>query len=157
MSEFRNLVGQQFGALIVVDRAENSKAGKTRWRCLCDCGKYVVVRGDALTSGNTKSCGHCKWPADLAGLHFGELFVVSRVGNDLHGKILWKCKCSCGKEKIIAGNDLKSGHTRSCGHLRDGHPKHGQYQSRLYRIWRNMVDRCYREKIWRTNTMEAGA
>jgi hypothetical protein len=27
------------------------------WGCLCDCGKYVSVRGTNLTSGAVKSCG----------------------------------------------------------------------------------------------------
>lgn len=27
------------------------------WRCLCDCGKEVTIRGKCLTSGVSKSCG----------------------------------------------------------------------------------------------------
>jgi len=30
----------------------------------------------------------------------------------------WLCKCDCGKEKIIRGNDLKTGRTKSCGCLK---------------------------------------
>lgn len=29
----------------------------SHWRCLCDCGKEVVVSGHSLARGNTKSCG----------------------------------------------------------------------------------------------------
>lgn len=29
------------------------------WECKCECGNIVIVRGSAITSGNTKSCG-CK-------------------------------------------------------------------------------------------------
>lgn len=52
-----DLTGKRFGRLTVVSRAENSKSGKTRWRCKCDCGNECVVHGDSLKSGNTKSCG----------------------------------------------------------------------------------------------------
>lgn len=58
-----DLIGERFGRLIVTKRAEDeidAKSGKhkTRWYCDCDCGeKDVVVRGTALTSGQTRSCG----------------------------------------------------------------------------------------------------
>ena len=52
-----DLTGKRFGRLTVVSRAENSKSGKTRWHCKCDCGNECVVHGDSLKSGNTKSCG----------------------------------------------------------------------------------------------------
>ena len=30
---------------------------KSLWECECECGKMVIVRGNALSSGTTKSCG----------------------------------------------------------------------------------------------------
>lgn len=58
-----NLIGQRFGRLLVVDRADDKidpKSGKhkTCWVCNCDCGTtgYITV-GTALTSGATQSCG----------------------------------------------------------------------------------------------------
>lgn len=29
----------------------------SHWRCICECGKVVVTRGEALRRGHTKSCG----------------------------------------------------------------------------------------------------
>ena len=52
-----DLTGQRFGRLTVTSRTENDSRGKTRWVCICDCGNEVVVAGDHLKSGNTKSCG----------------------------------------------------------------------------------------------------
>ena len=41
---------------MVVEKAE-SLHGKTRWRCVCECGNECVVHTTSLTTGNTKSCG----------------------------------------------------------------------------------------------------
>jgi hypothetical protein len=52
-----NLVGNRYGRLIVVRRAENSPHGSTRWLCKCDCGNECVVHSVSLKTGNTTSCG----------------------------------------------------------------------------------------------------
>lgn len=56
-----NLIGQRFGFLIVVERAEDhiscSGRKRIRWRCLCDCGKYTNVLATNLKQGNIISCG----------------------------------------------------------------------------------------------------
>jgi hypothetical protein len=57
---------------------------------------------------------------DIIGQKFGELEVLEYVGRRQRGKrrvSYYRCKCSCGKEKIIARNQLLSGQTKSCGHL----------------------------------------
>lgn len=51
------LTGQRFGRLIVLDRAENDRFGKARWRCQCDCGKETTTRSNTLLKGETLSCG----------------------------------------------------------------------------------------------------
>lgn len=45
---------------------------------------------------------------------FGRLKVVEYSGIDKFHRTMWKCKCSCGKEKIIPGTNLIHG-TKSCG------------------------------------------
>ena len=52
-----NLVGQKINRLTVVRRIENPKDKQTMFECLCDCGNTVAVRGNALATGHTKSCG----------------------------------------------------------------------------------------------------
>ena len=49
---------------------------------------------------------------DLTGMKFNELTVLEYVGDKK-----WRCKCSCGKETVVSSCHLKSGHTKSCGHL----------------------------------------
>ncbi len=50
----------------------------------------------------------------LAGSRFGRLEVIENVGI-VNRNTSYKCKCDCGNIKIIAGFNLKSGHTQSCG------------------------------------------
>lgn len=56
MPKFIDLTGMRFGKLTVIERAE-TQYGKTRWKCLCDCGKYTYTITHRLTSGATQSCG----------------------------------------------------------------------------------------------------
>ena len=57
----KNLIGQRFGRLTVIERADNliidSSHQRARWVCKCDCGNVVIVTSDLLTSGHTMSCG----------------------------------------------------------------------------------------------------
>lgn len=53
-----NLAGRRFGRLTVITLMPESPCSHSRfWRCLCDCGRHVVVTTTNLSSGNTKSCG----------------------------------------------------------------------------------------------------
>lgn len=52
---------------------------------------------------------------DLSGQKFGRLTVIKENGRDASNKIMWLCKCDCGNEKTIRGNDLRSGKILSCG------------------------------------------
>lgn len=57
MEKYKNLSGRRFGRLLVIERMQNNKHGKSQWRCRCDCGNEVVVVAGNLLSGNTTSCG----------------------------------------------------------------------------------------------------
>jgi len=43
--------------LIVLELVEIVEGRGGRYLCQCDCGNTVIVRGDSLRSGETKSCG----------------------------------------------------------------------------------------------------
>lgn len=54
----RSLVGQTFGRLTVVGRAQRRPHRGRFWVCICECGvESHIVREDHLISGGTKSCG----------------------------------------------------------------------------------------------------
>ena len=56
MGKLIDLTGQRFGRLTVIERAKN-EGGYPTWRCECDCGKNLIVRGNHLRNGETRSCG----------------------------------------------------------------------------------------------------
>ena len=52
--------------------------------------------------------------ADMTGFVFGRLTVLSRAAN--RGKQpAWLCQCSCGNTAVVAGENLRTGRTSSCG------------------------------------------
>lgn len=51
------MVGKKFGRLIVLERVEDGKSYKRRFRCKCDCGKETICAGPNLRNGHTASCG----------------------------------------------------------------------------------------------------
>ena len=56
--QIRDLAGQRFGRLLVLEDGGRRRAGGGLfWRCRCDCGQEKLVRQDALVAGRTRSCG----------------------------------------------------------------------------------------------------
>lgn len=57
----KDLIGQKFGKLTVLERADNyiSPSGQSlvRYRCQCECGNIVEVMATSLVQGLTSSCG----------------------------------------------------------------------------------------------------
>lgn len=83
----------------------------------------------------------------LIGLRFGRLSVKKRLENNKHNQSMWWCKCDCGKELKVRGSNLTSGTSNSCGcyqkdKVKEVKYKHGKSDSRLFRIWAQMKDRC---------------
>jgi hypothetical protein len=56
MRPANDLTGRAFGRLKVVSRSGSDECGKSLWSCVCDCGEIAIVRGYALTRGDTQSC-----------------------------------------------------------------------------------------------------
>lgn len=55
---------------------------------------------------------------DLTGKTFGRLTVLALAPKACStDKLKWYCRCSCGVEKMIYGEALRTGNTRSCGCL----------------------------------------
>ncbi len=56
-SKARDLTGERFGRLTVIQRVENDRHRGSMYLVKCDCGNEKIVRRANLTSGNTLSCG----------------------------------------------------------------------------------------------------
>lgn len=158
MSNFKDLKGQQFSKLTVLEEAGIDKHNNKMWLCQCECGKQKVISGQYLRRGTTKSCGCLKGYnlsiegkkrlKDLTGMKFNKLIVIERVENpnknpkDLHA--YWKCLCDCGNYHIAKGSDLISGNIQSCGcYAIERSTTHGMRHAKIYNTWCNMKARCY--------------
>jgi hypothetical protein len=51
----------------------------------------------------------------LTGLTIGSWFVLHQIKDPKKQKTLWKCKCVCGKFKIVSGQDIRLGKSTNCG------------------------------------------
>ena len=83
---------------------------------------------------------------DITGQKFGNLTVLTRLPNQ-GTRAMWLCQCSCGNTCIARGSELRSGVKHSCGCIGRrataiANTKHGDSYSRLYRVWRSMLNRC---------------
>lgn len=119
MPPLKDLTGQKFGKLTVIERAPN-KGKKVCWKCKCECGNLVEIRGDHLTRELTKTCGYCgEHPSkfiDISGQRFGKLLVLERLPyKDNQNTILYRCQCDCGKIIEARSTSLRYGSTASCG------------------------------------------
>lgn len=88
---------------------------------------------------------------DMVGRKFGRLTVITRAGSDKRGEAVWSCVCDCGKPKTTTGNRLRKGLAASCGCLSiertvSMNKTHGKTNSRVYRIWNSMLQRCANQK-----------
>lgn len=124
-----DLTGKQFGHLTVIRpcNTEENVSGRTRYICLCDCGKEIVRRADVLIDSNEHaSCGchsgdsikgHVGYTfRDLTGMKFNNLTVIERVYRDVpYAATFWRCKCDCGNETVVNAYRLVHGITHSCG------------------------------------------
>lgn len=82
---------------------------------------------------------------DMIGKTFGKLLVLEEVKErSKNNKILYKCKCTCGNEKIINGENVRTGHTSSCGCSRTGiNVKHNMSYTVEHKTWGSMKRRCH--------------
>jgi len=82
---------------------------------------------------------------DLVGQIFGRWTVLSRSEEKktYEQSALWKCLCECGNQALVSTGTLRRGKSKSCGCLqRESATKHGMYNTRVYKSWQQMRDRC---------------
>lgn len=157
--------GDKFGMLKVITEKLGGKERTADF--LCECGNTVNLPIKVVLSGNTKSCGCLRKKigahnrASLVGKRFGRLVVIKRLGTsgpDRAKRTVWECKCDCGKVTFPNTNELRMGHTKSCGCLKldlsiGRMTTHGfksvvstKEQRVFYKKWENINNRCFNPK-----------
>ena len=94
-------------------------------------------------------------PLDLTGCQFGRLVALRSCGSNRQGNALWECLCECGRTVVVNSQNLKTGHTQSCGCKKSESTIHRnksrtigsapRQKNRLYRIYYGMLSRCFNE------------
>lgn len=90
---------------------------------------------------------------EIIGKKFGRLTVlyetdpIYRTDKPNWKRRVYRCICDCGNEINVLRDSLVSQNTKSCGCLpRESHEArhktHGQTETRLYRTWCHMKERC---------------
>lgn len=121
MAKLIDLTNEKFGRLTVLREVDRVKS-RRRWLCKCECGNETIVYQSNLRGHHTKSCGclvddfsaYAKeaFAEDLTNRVFGDLTVLKRADGK---RASWLCQCTCGKQSIVTANNLRNGHTVSCG------------------------------------------
>ena len=112
----KDLTGQVFGKLTVIEQAENPTTHRGNyWLCSCECGGEKVILGSYLRRGITRSCG-CQNKPVLTGQVFGLLTVKGPATSVNKGGQYWLCECVCGQIRTIISSQLtRSNGTTHCG------------------------------------------
>lgn len=124
-----NLINKKFNFLTVIS-GPIIKNKKTYWHCKCDCGQEKDIRADLLKNGSTKSCGCYKkniliknnikrQTVDLSNQRFGKIIALNPTEErSSDHRVIWNCKCDCGKYFKANSHDLQQGKILSCGCLK---------------------------------------
>lgn len=120
----KNLLGQKFGRLLVLEENGRDSHQNVVWKCQCDCGTIKDIRGTHLTQGKVLSCGCLQKEQtsvarkkDISNQKFGLLTAIKATDQTNNGSIVWECRCECGKITYASVRDLNSHHVNSCGCL----------------------------------------
>ena len=78
---------------------------------------------------------------DLTGKKYNKLTVIGIASRN---PLYWECKCDCGNTTYVRTSNLKRNMVKSCGCLhKRGNPTHNLSNTRIYRIHKKMIRRCY--------------
>ena len=139
MGRIKDLTGQKFGKLIVLEITPERRNRQVVWKCLCECGNITYVVGQALRTGHTQTCGcgnhTSKNVKDILGQRFGKLVVLARSDKKTNSRnVYWDCRCDCGKIESIQGTFLNTGKYQACSECRKQerltHPTHNHIGER---------------------------
>lgn len=165
-SNFIDLTGKEYDNFTVIKQGDGriTKGGqyKTTWICKCaHCGNEFEIDSQSIRRTNVKSCGCKRYDfvseskrLKLEGKKYGRLKVIKWIplSERKNKKKAWLCLCDCGNYIEVETGKLQTGHTQSCGCLKQEaknkigelNKKYEHYgDKKLYGVYKAMIDRCY--------------
>lgn len=120
----KDIDGKRFGRLLVMETLWDNNPPMVK--CLCDCGKEVVLSKRDVQSNHTKSCGCLKSDIFKEANYVDHTNEVSDYGIKIlnpygvnnKNQLLWNCQCYCGNCFQELPARILNGHVRSCGCLK---------------------------------------
>jgi len=112
----KNIIGEKYNHLTVLEPTDKRAGGKILYKCECDCDnkKIVYVNRTDLISGHVKSCGCEKIKYQIGDIINNRVILGYDYEKSKEGHFYYKCKCLfCNREYSALANTLNK--TISCG------------------------------------------
>lgn len=146
-------IGMIFGDYIV-----RTRIGENRFIIECViCGNKSDISYKALEN-NTESAKHCtkhyiktvKYDESYIGKKKNFLKIIE-ITKDKKGHKSFLCECDCGNIVNVNTCHWEKEKVKSCGCMHDkltslASKKHGYSGTRIYSVWRSIIDRCENPK-----------
>lgn len=84
---------------------------------------------------------------------FEDLTVIEFSGYGMNSRPMWKCLCSCGKERITHARYLQRGSVKDCGCKYDSKKSHGKHHLESGVSLRNRVAESYKNNAKKKNIL----
>ena len=110
MGKIRDLTGQRFGRLTVIERFGSCGHGDVNWLCICDCGNEHIASRGSLLKGKVLSCG-CLRREQASHIH--TYIKPKHGGSGTRLYRVWrnmKSRCNCptaSKYNLYGGRGIK--------------------------------------------------
>lgn len=95
MGKIKNIIGEKYGKLTVIEQLDERRNGKVLWLCKCECGGFCKSYKSTLDVGDIKSCG-CLLQENIT-----KLSIINKkhsLSSDRLYKIFYKMKERCGNK-----------------------------------------------------------
>lgn len=140
-------VGKVYGDYEIISVEDLYGIPKYVMKCIT-CGFEKTVSAAAFDRLNFECHKHfnpIKYDDSYIGKKYNFLEILGFEYDDKSHRMA-KCRCDCNNVKLIIATNVVNGTVKSCGCMHDDLLKtHGLSNTRLYRIWRGMNERCNNE------------
>lgn len=146
------MIDKKFGNFTVLELTQSDKPG-IYYECLCHCGNIRINKATELRAGRALQCVDCNKRDRIEkeiGNKYGKWTVLRFI--DIHKNLpRYESQCDCGIKAIHQIFELRRGRSKQCTtcHNREiakGNIKHGMYNTKQYKVWTAMLDRCRNPK-----------